>query len=58
VQQEFTIMATIKVKSTDKKSQGDFVVIEEADFDPEKHEKLTDKQEAAAGAKTAAKDKE
>jgi hypothetical protein len=49
-------MATIKIKSTDKKSQGDFVVIEEADFDPEKHEKLSEKQGAAADAKTATAD--
>jgi hypothetical protein len=51
-------MATIKVKSTDKKSQGDFVLINEEDFDPDKHERLTEKQDAAADAKTAAKDKE
>lgn len=52
-------MGTVKIKSSDKKSQGDYVVIEEADFDPEKHEKLTEKQDAAADAKAAAKaDKE
>jgi len=29
---------TIKIKSTDEKSQGKFVVINESEFDKEKHE--------------------
>ena len=31
---------TIKIKSTDEKSQGKFVVINESEFDKEKHELL------------------
>jgi hypothetical protein len=31
-------MATTKIKSTHPESQGDFVEIEEADFDPKIHE--------------------
>lgn len=31
-------MATIKIKSTHPPSQGDFVEIEEVDFDPMRHE--------------------
>ena len=46
-------MATIRIKSTDKATQGDYVVINEEDFDPEKHEKLTEKQATAADAKDA-----
>lgn len=41
-------MATIpviKVKSSDPKSQGPYVVINEADFDPKVHKKYEDKGE-------------
>ncbi|TFW15961.1 hypothetical protein [Duganella callida] len=31
-------MTTIKIKSTDPDSQGPFVIIEKADFNPDKHE--------------------
>lgn len=31
-------MAVIKIKSTHPESQGDFVLIEEEDFDAERHE--------------------
>jgi hypothetical protein len=55
-------MGTIKIKSTDKASQGDYVLINEEDFDPDKHEKLTEKQATAADVKdakaAAGKDKE
>ena len=37
-------MATIKVKPWGK-NQGDFVLIDESNFDSEKHEKLTASQE-------------
>lgn len=40
-------MGTIKIKSTDKKSQGDYVLIDEAEFDPKLHKKLTEAEEAA-----------
>ena len=32
------IMAAIKIKSEHKESQGDFVLLNEEDFDPNKHE--------------------
>lgn len=31
-------MNTIKIKATDSKTQGDFVIINECDFDSKKHE--------------------
>lgn len=49
-------MKTMNVKPWGK-DQGDFVVINEADFDPEKHQKVTESKAPAkkAPAKTAAK---
>lgn len=44
-------MATIKVKSWDK-SQGDYVIIEEEDFDPKKHKQYEEKPEKAKTDKT------
>lgn len=34
----FGILPTVKIKSSDPKTQGDFVEINETDFDPKKHE--------------------
>lgn len=49
-------MKTMKVKPWGK-GQGEHVVINEADFDPEKHQKVTESKPAAkkAAAKTADK---
>jgi hypothetical protein len=44
-------MGTIKIKSTHPESQGDFVVIEEADFVEGQHEHYLTPAEAAAKAK-------
>lgn len=38
---------TIKIKSTDPESQGDFVVIEKADFDVTVHEEYDENAPAA-----------
>lgn len=44
-------MTTIKIKSTNFATQGPFVIIEKADFDPAKHEPFDEGDEAAlAGA--------
>lgn len=48
-------MTAIKIKSTHPESQGEFVLIEEADFDPEKgHELLEEPKKART--KAAAQD--
>lgn len=41
---------TVKIKSSDPKSQGAFVEINESDFDPKKHEKYEGKEEAGHSA--------
>ncbi len=35
----------MKIKSTHPESQGDFVIIDDEDFDPEKHEKYEQEEE-------------
>lgn len=45
-------METLKIKSTDPKTQGDFVIINAEDFDPAIHELLEQT------AKASKKDKE
>lgn len=47
---------TIKVKPWDK-SQGDHVIIDEDQFDPEFHEKVEDEAAPKAGKTSAAKAK-
>lgn len=42
-------MSTIKIKSTHPESQGAFVVINEADFDAEKHELYVEGEEGDSG---------
>lgn len=47
-------MTTIKIKSTDVATQGDFVIISLADFDSAQHEPFDDESRAAlAGAVTS-----
>jgi hypothetical protein len=42
-------MSTIHIKSTDEATQGEFVVINEADFNPELHERFGAAPERAQG---------
>jgi hypothetical protein len=49
-------MKTVQIKSSDPESQGPFVVINEEDFDAEKHELLVD-GEAAPAPKAKSKSK-
>lgn len=46
---------TVKIKSSDPKSQGDFVEINESDFDPKKHEKYEGDDEVSAPVTPAKK---
>lgn len=41
---------TIKIKSTDRATQGDFVVIDRAAYDPQRHELYGDDNDLGAGA--------
>lgn len=43
---------TVKIKSTDPATQGDFVVINESDFDEKKHVKYEEPKAKAAPAKS------
>lgn len=45
-------MNTLKIKSTHAKTQGNYVIINESDFDPKKHELLGSEEK-----KETAKDK-
>lgn len=46
-------MAVIKIKSTDKESQGDFVLIEEDDFNKEIHELYKEPKAKESSQETA-----
>ena len=48
-------MAAIKIKSTHPPSQGDFVLLEEEDFDPAKGHELYEEPEAYEPEKQRAK---
>ena len=45
-------MKTIKIKSTDRKNQGDYVLINEADYDAKKHTKFEAENKKANKKKT------
>jgi hypothetical protein len=47
-------MKTIKVKASDVKTQGEFIVINEVDFDADVHEKYEEKAKPAKKASTSA----
>lgn len=44
---------TVKIKSSDPKTQGDFVEINESDFDPKIHELFSDEGKPAKAPKPA-----
>ena len=46
-------MAVVKIKSTHPETQGDFVLINEEDFNPEKHKLLSEPAEPAEPAEEA-----
>lgn len=47
-------MSTVKIKSTDPKSQGDYVIINESEFDSKKHELFEEEQKAGTFDRAAA----
>lgn len=48
-------MNIVKIKSTDKESQGDFVIINKDDFDDKKHELYVEIESETAELKPTAK---